>query len=94
MDPLKDQRLRAWLAPVLKHYGQWIERTPEGHKDYVRLGRWSRWGQHGVLETHVNLEALAVRVRSKLNEPKPPREFRITDYAFTRQGLTDMPHSR
>ena len=92
MATVTDLRLRNWLAPILKGYGQWLERTPDGAQDYKHLGRWSRWDKHGLLETHVNLEDLASRVRSKLNEP---REATRPHIAFpVSSGTTGIPGSR
>ena len=86
MEPAKENRLRAWLSPVLKQYGQWLERTPDGAEHFKQYGRWSRWDKHGLLEANVNLEGLALRVRSKLNEPKPARSINLAELARDRSG--------
>lgn len=79
-------RLRAWLEKPLSDYGQWLQRTPEGSPEFSKLGRWSRWDKHGLLEAAVDLADLAARVRTKLNTPEPRAIPKITDRNLRSKG--------
>lgn len=58
------------LKEVLATEGQWLRKTPRGDQSFKVRGRWSRWrmnpdrwvGGAEVLETHVSLEELSIRV--------------------------------
>ena len=61
---MSEFRILKKVEPILSAEKQILVKTPEGHKDFKRLGRWSRQSddKKHVFETHVDLMELAIRI--------------------------------